>query len=100
MNKLHGYMSLARGIPLLASLVVVGCGGKDPIFGGDVAVARPMVTASTPAAAATNVSTNTTVITGTFGEPVALTSGGASFTVTCAAPCASPAGSMRWSVDR
>ncbi len=95
MNKFHGYIRLTRGIPLLVCLVVAGCGGgKDTIFGGDVAVARPTVTSSVPAAAATNVSTNTTAITGTFSEPVALTSGAASFTVTCAAPCASPAGTV------
>ena len=95
MNKFYPSMRLAKGISLLACLFVVGCGGgKDPIFGGDVAVPRPIVTATSPAEAATNVSTDTTTITGTFSEPVTLTAGGASFTVTCSAPCVSPAGTV------
>ena len=95
MNKFHGSMSFAKGIALLACLVVVGCdGGKDPIFGGHAAVARPIVITSTPADTATSVSTDTTTITGTFSEPVALTAGGADFTVTCAAPCVSPSGTV------
>jgi len=97
MNKFHGSISLARVFPLLACLVIVGCdgdGGKDPIFGGDVTVARPTVTSSTPADGSTDVSTNTTVLVGTFSEPVALTAGAASFTVTCEAPCVSPDGTV------
>ena len=94
MTKFHRFMGFAKGIPLLACLVLVGCGGgKDPIFGGDVAVPRPVVIGSTPAVAATNVSPTITAITGTFSEPVAL-AGGGNFTVTCAAPCVSPAGTV------
>ncbi|MEP7245895.1 MAG: Ig-like domain-containing protein [Gammaproteobacteria bacterium] len=95
MISLHRRTGLARALPALALLMLVGCGGgKDPIFGGDVAVARPTVTASAPAPAATNVSIGITAITATFSESIAPLSGGSTFTVVCAAPCASPAGTV------
>jgi hypothetical protein len=58
------------------------------------AAAPPTVTAVAPVNNATGVPVNNTVITAAFSEPMAAISGGASFVVTCAAPCVSPAGTV------
>ncbi len=80
---------------LLAS-VVSGCGGgEDPILGGPgIAVLAPTVTAETPADNAIGVATSTTTVTATFSEPMAAIVGGATFTLTCAAPCANATGTV------
>jgi hypothetical protein len=87
--------------PWLAALLVGalaacggGGGGRDPVLGFDVPPAPPTVTAVAPVANATGVAVNNTVITAAFSEPMAAISGGASFTVTCAAPCVSPTGTV------
>lgn len=97
--------------PWLAALVlgalVAGCGGggggRDPVLGFDstpvpplvpVTPAPPTVTAVAPATDATGVAVNNTLITAAFSEPMAPLSGGASFTLACAAPCLSPAGAV------
>ena len=72
--------------------LAAGC-GRDAILGSQgVAALVPAVTAETPADGATNVLTNTTVVTATLNEAVSPLTGTASMTVTCAAPCVNPTG--------
>lgn len=81
--------------------LLAGCGGggsdgRDPILGGpggNVALA-PTVIAVTPLDGATAVPINSPMITATFSEPVRPIDSGASFTVTCVAPCVSPTGTV------
>jgi len=86
-------------VPMAAMLLaaaLAGCGGgggRDPIFGfNGPPPAPPTVTAVAPPNGATGVAINNTVIAADFSEPMAALGGGATFTVTCAAPCTSPAG--------
>jgi len=86
-------------IALLLVALAAGCGGggggRDPILGaGGVAILAPTVTAVAPVNNATGVAVNNTVITAAFSEPMAAITGGASFTVTCGAPCANPTGTV------
>ncbi|HVR82652.1 MAG TPA: Ig-like domain-containing protein [Luteimonas sp.] len=97
MKKFERYSrGLTWSMALLLSALVAGCGGgggRDPILGGPGSAAlRPTVTAVAPVNDATGVPVNNTIITAAFSEPVNLTGG--SFTVTCAAPCVSPAGTV------
>lgn len=79
---------------VLLSVLAAAC-GRDPILGiGDVTALPPTVTAVSPADNATGVATNGTVVTATFSQAMAPISGGASFTVTCSAPCTNPQGSV------
>jgi hypothetical protein len=82
----------------LLSVLAAACGGYgsgDPILGsGTGAAVAPTVTAEAPANNAVAVPINITVVTANFSEAVNPISGGASFTLTCAAPCASPAGTV------
>lgn len=101
------YESYARVMPwfmaLVLSVLVAACGGgRDPILGaGSVgALVRPTVTAVTPANNTGAVSINNPIITATFSEPVAPIAGGASFAVTCAAPCVSPTGTVSLDATR
>jgi hypothetical protein len=84
-------------VTLLCALIV-GCGGggggRDPILGARVAALAPTVTAVAPAPNTTGVPINNTIINATFSEPMAPLVGAASFVVTCAAPCASPTGTI------
>ncbi|MBC7919059.1 MAG: Ig-like domain-containing protein, partial [Rhodoferax sp.] len=93
------FESCSRVLPwcmaLLLGILVAGCGGgRDPILGAPGLGSRgaPTVTAVTPANNATGVSINNPLITATFSEAMAPVTGTASFTVTCAAPCANPPG--------
>ena len=80
---------------VLLSVLTAGCGGgEDPILGTSVAALAPMVTAVTPLNNATDVATFNTIISATFNEPMAPLASGAGFTVTCAAPCVNPTGSV------
>jgi hypothetical protein len=80
---------------LLAGALAAGCNvSKDPILGGGEATLAPIVTAQTPAPAVTGVSVTTPAITVTFNEPVSPITGGASFTLTCLAPCVNPTGTV------
>jgi len=81
---------------LLLSALATGCGGgKDPILGGGGTVAlAPTVTAAVPANDATGVPIDDTIINVTFSEPMAAIAAGTGFTVTCAAPCVSPIGTV------
>jgi len=95
MNRLTSVRPWLAAI-LLGALAACG-GGRDPILGFDtapVAPVPPTVTAVAPARNATGVAINNTLITAAFSEPMAAINGTASFTVTCAAPCASPAGTV------
>lgn len=85
----------------MLTALVAGCGGgsggggQNPILGtGANSVLAPTVTAVAPVPNATNVPVNNTIINALFSEPVAPISAGASFTVTCAAPCVSPVGTV------
>ncbi len=110
----------SRFIPWLAAsllaAVLAGCGGgggegRDPILGVSGAIVapaippdttRPRVTLTVPATTVpgptANAPTNT-AITAIFTEDMApATISAASFTVTCVAPCVSPAGAVSYSV--
>ena len=54
----------------------------------------PTVTAVAPVNNSTGVAINNTLITANFSEAMAAIGGASSFTVTCAAPCVSPAGTV------
>ena len=105
MNRSHTCSAWPRWLiaVLLLSPLVAGCGGssgRDPVLetGGNVGVA-PVVTGVTPLDTASDVSTNTAVITAAFSEPMAPITGAASFTVTCSAPCSSPVGTAALNSD-
>lgn len=77
----------------------LACGGdnqgRDPILGTEGNVAqRPTVTAVDPAAGAEVVRVNRAAVTATFSEPMSPLTGDASFTLTCAAPCTAPTGTV------
>ena len=84
--------------------VVAGCGGggggdgdagRDPILGGPgTGTLAPTVIAVTPLNGATGVPINNPIITATFSEPVRPIAGSSSFTLSCAAPCVAPAGTV------
>ncbi|MEO6079826.1 MAG: Ig-like domain-containing protein [Steroidobacteraceae bacterium] len=96
MNKLQRHLrNLILSSALLSGALAAGCSAsKDPILGGGVAALAPVVTAEAPGSGTTGVSITAPVISVTFSEPVAPISGGASFTVTCLAPCVNPTGSV------
>jgi hypothetical protein len=98
MNKLKNYSRYRTWIgAVLLSALAVGCGsgGRDPILGvGGVAVRAPIVTAVSPINNAADVAVDNPVINATFSEPMAPIVGTASFTVTCAAPCVNPTGTV------
>jgi hypothetical protein len=80
---------------LLASMLAAGCmAEKDPILGGGAVALAPSVIAVTPINAAVGVSITAPGITATFNAPVAAFTGGASFALTCAAPCVNPSGTV------
>ena len=98
MNVVNKFKNHSRGLTwsmaLLLTAMVTACGGgggdggRDPILGAPGALA-PTVIAVTPARDATNVPTNTRLITATFNkamDPATLTTG--SFTLAC--PAGSP----------
>ena len=98
-NKLQNHSGLLPWLmALLLSVLAAGCGGgggRDPILGiGGIAALAPTVTAVAPVNNATGVPINNTIITAAFSEPMASITGGASFTVTCAAPCTNPTGTV------
>jgi hypothetical protein len=78
---------------LLLGLLATGC-DRDPILGvGGVAVLGPTVIAVTPLDNATGVPLDRTA-TATFSEPMAPIAAPASFTLSCAAPCTDPTGTV------
>jgi len=106
-KQMKKYESYARVLPwfmaLVLSVLLAACGGgRDPILGagGIGALVPPTVTAVTPGINAVAVSISNPIITATFSEPVAPIAGGASFAVTCAAPCVSPTGTVSLDATR
>jgi hypothetical protein len=99
-NELKRYSRfLTWSLALLLSALAAGCGGggggRDPILGvGNIAALPPTVTAVAPVNNATGVPINNTIITAAFSEPMSPLTGGATFTVTCAAPCANATGTV------
>jgi hypothetical protein len=107
-------------VTLLLAAVLAGCGGggggRDPILGFDGvapgapvvpvvpgapgAAVPPTVTAVAPVNLATGVPLNTSLITAEFSEPMSPIAGPASFTLSCAAPCVSPAGTVTLNDDK
>src|ERR1041384_7417000 len=73
----------------LLGLLAAAC-GRDPILGFGEGT-PPTVIAVFPANNAINVPVGTT-ISATFSEPMQPIDDGATFTVTCAAPCDNPGG--------
>jgi hypothetical protein len=98
MNKLKNYSRYRTWIgAVLLSALAAGCGsgGRDPILGtGGIGVLAPTVIAVTPPNNAVGVSISDPGITATFSEPMQPISGGASFIVTCTAPCNNPTGNL------
>ncbi len=88
--------SLTCSMALLLSALAAGCGGgQDRILGsGSVSALPPTVTNVAPANNVAGVPTDATIITATFSEPMTPITGGASFTVTCTAPCVNPTGTV------
>src|SRR4051812_33893362 len=87
--------------PWLAALLVGalaacggGSGGRETVLGFDSNAAPPTGTAVAPLNSATRVPFNSSVITAAFSEAISPITGTATFTVTCAAPCVSPAGTV------
>lgn len=69
--------------------------GRDPILGNaGLAALAPTVIAVTPANGAIGVVPTKPDITATLSEAVGAFTGAASFTVTCAAPCVNPVGTV------
>ncbi|MEJ6023478.1 Ig-like domain-containing protein [Ramlibacter sp. PS4R-6] len=97
MNRLKSIRPWLTAL-LVGALVACGGGGRDKVLGFDGPAAPPpvppTVTAVAPVNNATGVPTNNTIITAAFSEPMAPITGTASFTVTCAAPCVNPAGTV------
>lgn len=101
LKNIGGHSRIQKYVLALAlGVVAAGCGsggdgGRDPILGGGGNPAlAPTVTAVAPVNNATGVQINNTIITATFSEPMSPITGTASFRVTCAAPCTSPAGTV------
>jgi len=101
MNKLDNHSRfLAWSVALLLGALAAGCskggeGSRAPILGtGGIVALAPTVTAVAPVNNATGVPINNTIITATFSEPVGPITGGATFTVTCAAPATNPTGTV------
>ena len=87
--------------PWLAALLVGalaacggGGGGRDEILGFDAKPVPPTVTAVSPVANSTGVPINLTGVSAAFSERMSPLASPASFTVTCAAPCTSPTGTV------
>jgi hypothetical protein len=80
-----GAVSLAHGLAQAAPYVWQFTTGVTPV--------APTVTAVTPISHAAGVPVNV-ALSATLSEPIAPFTGSASFTVTCAAPCVSPSGSV------
>ncbi|MHB1273362.1 MAG: Ig-like domain-containing protein [Rhodanobacter sp.] len=101
MNNFEKYSRyLTWFLVLTLSTLAAGCGGggggqgRAPILGAGSVALAPTVTAVAPVNNATGVTVNNTIITAAFSEPMAPITGAASFTVTCAGPCANPTGTV------
>ncbi len=95
MNRLQSIRPWLAAI-LVGALAACGGGGagRDPILGFGGTPVAPTVTAVAPANGTTGVAINTTLVTAGFSEAMNPITGAASFTLTCAAPCVNPAGTV------
>ncbi len=96
MKRFERYFNPLKWITaLLLTTAITGCGGQKSVLGTSAnAALAPMVTVTAPVNNVTAVPVHNTVITATFNEPMAALANGASFVVTCAAPCTNPAGTV------
>jgi hypothetical protein len=97
MNKLSSYGRSAMALAIIALCAwAAGCSSsRSPsAASGGGAATGPTVTAVTPANQASGVVMAAPGITATFSEAMAPISSAASFSVTCAAPCTSPTGTV------
>jgi hypothetical protein len=86
------YQRLIMAVTLC--VLAAGC-GQDQIFGNDgTAALIPVVTSETPTDGTAGVLVTTPSISATLNEAVNPITGTASFTLTCAAPCANPTGTV------
>lgn len=94
-NQLKWFNQIKWIAPLLLVTVITACGGKDSVLGpvGNPTLA-PIVTAVSPEDDDTAVPVHNPIITATFSQPMAAIENGASFVVTCAAPCTNPNGTV------
>jgi hypothetical protein len=86
-------------IALLLSALTAGChdnGSASNMVAatGTSGAVAPTVTSVAPADKATGVAANDSIVSAVFSEPMAPITGAATFTLTCAAPCVSPAGTV------
>ena len=97
MNIIQRHRRIPAWLLALALGALLTACRQDSILGtaavATLARVPPTVTAVTPANNAVGVPINDSV-TAAFSEPMAPITGAASFTVTCAAPCVSPAGTV------
>ncbi|MEO8016825.1 MAG: ice-binding family protein [Pseudomonadota bacterium] len=92
-SKTHSRLKWACGFLICA--LVTGCSKGDGILGaGDNVRLAPAITLVSPLNGVIGVSTTNPAITVSFSEPMAALTGGATFTVTCAAPCVNPSGTV------
>lgn len=108
MHKFKPYSRfLTWSAVFLLSAALTACGGASSTttsnssngnsVGNDPAASGPMVMAVTPLNKATTVAGNTTIITAAFSEAMSPTTiNASSFSVSCKAPCVSPAGSVSY----
>ena len=95
MNVVSSYCRYAARLALILSGAwAAGCGDSHAPSQGMGGNAGPTVMAVTPVDQASGVLVGAPGITATFSEAVAPISGAASFTLTCAAPCTSPTGTV------
>jgi hypothetical protein len=95
MNESKTHASLTWPVGLLLCALIAGCSNGEPILGvGDNVRLAPSVTLVSPSANAIGVSTTNPAIRVSFSEPMQPLNNGATFTVTCAAPCVNPTGTV------
>ncbi len=97
LTPLTPYTATIAGITGLASGVAMTAPYTWKFTTG--AAAPPTVTAVAPLNGATGVSLNSTIVAVGFSEAMAPIAGASSFTVTCAAPCVNPVGTLARDTD-
>lgn len=94
MNRFQNHFSRLNWLtPLAFVAILTSCGGQDAVLGNGPKVAlAPTVTLVAPSDNTTGVAVHNPIITATFNEPMAALTNGTTLVVTCASPCADPAG--------
>ena len=102
MNIIESRPRYQRLLMAVTLCVLAASCGQDQIFGnvGTAAPLVPRVIAETPANGATGVVVTTPSVSATLNEAVDPIAGTASFTLTCAAPCISPTGTVSLDASR